>query len=57
MKINDLTQSPTRGVFPVVGMKQPTKRDYMGENKPLFKMAYLYNKCGDSYEKREIQQA
>lgn len=56
MQISDLTQSPTRGVIRPVGTQRPDKMppflgNYdMGENRDLFKMFYLANKNGESYD-------
>jgi hypothetical protein len=50
MAISHLTGSPTRGVIPHVGIKRPSGKYDMGENRSLFKMFYLANKNGERYD-------
>ena len=54
MQISHLTQSPTRGVIPVADSNRPSKTPpFMGitqNNVSLFKMAYLAQKNGESYD-------
>jgi hypothetical protein len=54
MEISHLTQSPTRGVICTAGIKRPSQNtQFMGitqENVSLFKMAYLAQKNGESYD-------
>ena len=43
-------QSPTRGVNTAIGTVRPSKNYDMGANRDLFKMFYLANKNGESYD-------
>lgn len=56
MPISQLIGSYLRGVFPVLGIKQPSQKlDFSVKETPLYKMAYYANKFGgeDEFKRSE----